>query len=279
MFKSITKWWSYLGTKLGMELDASADAKVQLAQAIREAREQHRLLTEQAANVIANQKQLQFRLDRALEDYEKANASARQALTLADAQMKAGHPDKAAGYEQAAEAFADRIVGLDREIEDLRRSLLTASHQSEKAREAVSLNSAALQKTLTEREQLLSQLDQAKMQEQMNAATAQLNQTVGDDVPTFDEVRTKIERRLAAAQATGDLTGVSVDTRMIEVEQAERQAATEARLDELRGQLGLTGVDAAPTSVPEAGATTAATRRPPRSQAGSCRRASRGAAG
>ena len=253
MFKSIAKWWRYLGTKLGMELDASADAKVQLEQAIREAREQHRLLTEQAANVIANQKQLQFRLDHALEDYEKANASARQALTLADTETKAGHPDKAAGYEQAAEAFADRIVGLEREIEDLRRSLLTATHQSEKAREAVSLNSAALQKTLAEREQLLSQLDQAKMQEQMNAATAQLNQTIGDDVPTFDEVRSKIERRLAAAQATGDLTGVSVDTKMIQVEQAERHAATEARLGELRDQLGLgdaTGADETPAGPP-----------------------------
>lgn len=259
MFRSITKWWNYFGTKLGMELDASADAKVQLEQAIREAREQHRLLTEQAASVIANQKQLQFRLDRALEDYEKANASARQALTLADAEAKAGHADKAGGFEQAAEAFADRIVGLEHEIEDLRRSLLSASHQSEKAREAVRLNSAALQKTLAEREQLLSQLDQAKMQEQMNAATAQLNQTIGDDVPTFDEVRTKIERRLAAAQATGDLTGVSVDTRMIEVEQAERHAATEARLDDLRSQLGIAPADSTPTATSgtEAGPTTA----------------------
>ncbi len=239
MFRSITRWWSYLGTKLGMELEASADARVQLEQAIREAREQHRLLTEQAANVIANQKQLEARLDRDLEEYARANASARQALTLADAARKAGQTDETAGYEQAAQAFADRIVGLEREIEDLRRSLLTATHQSDKAREAVALNAAALHKTLAEREQLLSQLDQARMQEQMNAATAQLDQAVGDEVPTFDEVRSKIERRLAAAQATSDLTGVSVDTRMIEVEQAQRQAASAARLDDMRDQLGL----------------------------------------
>ena len=31
----------------------------------------------------------------------------------------------------------------------------------------------------------VSQLDQAKMQEEMNKAMAQLNETVGDDVPTF----------------------------------------------------------------------------------------------
>ena len=58
MWKSIKKWWRYVAAKLGMKLDEAADPKVQLEQAIREAREQHRKLTEQAANVIANQKQI-----------------------------------------------------------------------------------------------------------------------------------------------------------------------------------------------------------------------------
>ena len=62
-------------------------------------------------------------------------------------------------------------------------------------------NSVALQKKLAERQKLLSQLDQAKMQEQMNKAMASLNETVGDDVPTFDEVRDKIEARYAKATA------------------------------------------------------------------------------
>ena len=79
-----------------MKLEESADPKVQLEQAIAEAREQHRKLTEQAANVIANQKQTQLKLDRAIEEYEKANASARQALLLSDQEARAGNADKAA---------------------------------------------------------------------------------------------------------------------------------------------------------------------------------------
>ena len=42
------------------------------------------------------------------------------------------------------------------------------------------------------------------MQEQMNTAMAQLSKTVGQDVPTFDEVREKIEARYAKATGMAD---------------------------------------------------------------------------
>ncbi len=239
MWKSIKKWWRYLAAKLGMKLEESADPKVQLEQAIQDAREQHRKLTEQAANVIANQKQTQARLDRAIEDYEKSNASARQALLLSDQEARAGNADKSSSFNQAAEAFANKLINLEKQIDDLKKSLLDSTQASEKARKAVSQNSAQLQKKLAEREQLLSKLDQAKMQEQMNKAMSQLSETVGDEVPTFEQVRDKVERRLAKAQATTDLAGASVDTQMLEVEQAQMSAEAQARLSELRSELGL----------------------------------------
>ena len=239
MWKSIRKWWSYLGAKLGMQLEATADPKVQLEQAISDAREQHRLLTEQAANVIANQKQLEIRLDRAIDDYQKANASAGQALMLADRARSAGNVDEAARFEQAAEAFANRIIALESEIESLKQAVLSANEASAKARQAVNQNSAALQKRLAEREALLTQLDQAKMQEQMNAAMSQLTAVAGDDGPTLEDVRAKIERRLATAQATSELTGVTVDSSMLVVEEAQQRAEAQARLGGIRAQLGL----------------------------------------
>jgi phage shock protein A len=239
MWKTLKKWWRYLGAKLGLKLEESADPKVQLEQAIAEARDQHRKLTEQAANVIANQKQLQLKLDRAMDDYEKANKSARQALLLSDQETRAGNAEKAGSMNQAAEAFADRLINLEAEIDGMKKSLLDATQAAEKAKQAVSQNSSALQKKLAEREKLLSQLDQAKMQEQMNTAMSTLNETVGDEVPTFEQVRDKIEKRLAKAQATSDLTGASVDTKMLEVEQAQASAEAQARLSELRTELGL----------------------------------------
>jgi phage shock protein A len=239
VIKAIRRWWRYLGTKLGMTLDEVADPRVQLEQAIDEAREQHRLLTEQAANVIASQTQLQARLDRAIEDYGKANASARQAVRLADDAQTAGSGARSQAMTQAAEGFVTRSIALETEIESLKRVLLEATAASERARQAVTTSSDALQKRLAEREALLSKLDQAKVQEQMNAAMAQLGSGVGGDVPSLDEVRTKIEHRLAAAQAMTEVGGAGVDMRMLEVEQAQREAETAARLAALRAELGI----------------------------------------
>jgi phage shock protein A len=239
MWKAIRRWWKYLGARLSGKLEESADPKTQLEQAIEEAQQQHRRLTEQAANVIANQKQTQMRLERAVEEYEKSNASARQALLLADEATREGKTDKVASYTQAAEAFADRIIALEREVADLKNQLQQTTQAAEQAKAAVAQNSAALQKKLTERQKLLSQLDQAKMQEQMNKAMTQLSATVGEDVPTFEQVRDKIERRLAKAQGMADLTTTSVDAKMLEVEQAQASAEAQARLSELRSELGL----------------------------------------
>ena len=100
-------------------------------------------------------------------------------------------------------------------------------------------NATALQQKLAERNKLLSQLDQAKMQEQVNKAMASLSETVGEDVPTFDEVRDKIEARYAKAKGMSELTESSVESRMLEVEQAAANSEAQARLAQIRAQLGL----------------------------------------
>jgi len=239
MWDALKRWWRYLGARVGMRLEESADPKVQLEQAIREARAQHRRLLEQATNVIANQKQTERQLERAMEEFERANASARQALVLGDQEARAGNADKAISFNQAAEAFASKIVSLEAQVTQLRGQLLETSQASEKAKAAVAQNSAALQKKFAERQALLSQLDQARMQEEMNKAMGQLSESVGEDVPTFDEVRAKIEKRLARAQAATEIGGASVETKMLEVEHAQMTAEAEARLGALRAELGL----------------------------------------
>jgi phage shock protein A len=239
MLKAIRRWWRYFGTMLGLKFEEVADPKVQLEQAIAEAREQHRLLTEQAANVMANQSQLQMRLDHAIEAYGQATASTRQALMLAEKATAAGDTTKAANMNEAGRAFASRQIALEGEIDGLKRTLLDATAASDRAKQAVATSSAVLQKKLSEREALLSRLEQAQMQEQMNAAMQQLTQTVGGEVPTLDEVRTKIDRRLAAAQAMTEISGTGVDMKMLEVEQAQDEAETEARLEQVRAELGI----------------------------------------
>lgn len=251
MFKLIKRSWHYLTAKLTGSFNEKADPKVQLEQAIMEAQEQHRRLKEQAANVIANQKQTEIRLNRTMADYEKVGGNARTAVMMADDAMKAGDEAKMEQYTSAAEAFANRLVALEREVEDLKELHLQSSQAADQAKSAVNQNSSALQKKLSERQKLMSQLDQAKMQEQLNKAMTSLSETVGDDVPTFNEVRDKIESRYAKAKGASELNGASVEARMLEVESASLNVEAQSRLSEIRTQLGLdaaTAPEAAPAA-------------------------------
>ena len=239
MIKLIKRTWRYMTASLTGKFNEAADPKVQLEQAITEAQEQHRRLMEQAANVIANQKQNEMRLNRAMEDLGKVRNSATQALLMADDATKKGDAAKVAQYTQAAEAFANRLIAVEKEVESLKTLSLQSAQAADSAKAAVTQNSSALQKKLSERQKLLSQLDQAKMQEQMNTAMQTLSLTVGQDTPTLDEVRDKIEARYAKALGTADLQQQTVESGMLEIEQAQMNVEAQSRLSELRSQLGL----------------------------------------
>jgi phage shock protein A len=239
MFKLLRRSWRYLTAALTGKFNEAADPKVQLEQAIIESQEQHRRLKEQAANVIANQKQTELRLTRALEELEKVNSNTQQAVLMADEATKKGDSAKALEYTNAAEAFANRLIVLEKEVEDLKEMHLQSAQASDQAKAAVAQNSASLQRKLSERQKLLSQLDQAKMQEQMNRAMTSLSQTVGQDVPSLEEVRQKIEARYSKAKGMAELEGQSVESRMLEVEQASLNNEAQARLAEIRSKLGI----------------------------------------
>src|SRR3954467_12385969 len=261
MFKVVKRWWKYMTAKLSGSFNERADPKVQLEQAIMEAQEQHRRLMEQAANAIANQKQTEMRLNRAMEELGKVNGSARQALMMGDDATKRGDTAKAAQYNQAAEAFANRLIAVEKEVESLKTLSLQSAQAADQAKAAVQQNSAALQKKLSERQKLLSQLDQAKMQEQMNRAMLSLSETVGQDTPTLDEVRDKIEARYAKALGQADLQKQTVESSMLEIEQVHMNFEAQSRLSELRTQLGIGAPAAAGevgTGSPDAAASTPA---------------------
>ena len=73
----------------------------------------------------------------------------------------------------------------------------------------------------------------------MNTAMSSLTEQVGEDVPTLDEVREKIETRYAKAKGTSEVQGLSVESKMLEVEQASVNFEAQARLSEIRSKLGI----------------------------------------
>jgi phage shock protein A len=238
MANPFKKFWNYLMALFNSKIDEHADPKVQIQQAIEDAQRQHAALSQQAAAVIGNQRQLEMKLNRQMSEVERLQASARQALVLADEAKGKGDAAKSQQYEETAQVFATQLVSAEQQMEDLKAMHDQALQAAEQAKQAVEQNAMALQSKLAERTKLLSQLDQAKMQEQISSSLTQMSElTVPGNTPTLDEVRDKIERRYANALGAAELSKNSVQGRMLEVEKSTLDMAGAARLDQLRAQM------------------------------------------
>lgn len=218
------------------KIEENADPKVQIEQAISEAQRQHQALSQQAAAVIGNQRQLEMQLNRRLEEVEKLQANARQALQLADKSRSNGDTQKATEYENAAEAFAAQLVTAEQGVEDTKALHDQALQQAAQAKQAVERNAAHLQQQVAERSKLLSQLEQAKMQEKVSETMRSMN-SITSSSPNLDQVRDKIERRYANALGAAELAENSIQGRMAEVEQAGIQMAGHSRLEQIRAEM------------------------------------------
>lgn len=231
--------WNYLKAALTFKFNEKADPRIQLEQAIEEAKGSHRQLKEHAANVIANQKQTELKLDRRIKDLEKLQANTRQALLMAEEARTQGNEAEANKFESTAETLATQMMAVEAEVTDLKELALSSAASTDKAKAAVEQSSHMLQQKIAEKQKLVSQIDQAKMHESMNEAMESLTEQVGKDVPTFTEVQEKIERRLAQAQGASELSADSAEVRMLEVERASQNLGAKARLAELKSELGI----------------------------------------
>ncbi len=238
MANPFVKAWKYLMAAFSSKIDEHADPKVQIQQAIEDAQRQHHALSQQAAAVIGNQRQLEMKLNRQLGESEKLQSSARQALVLADEARSKGDEVKAQQYEQAAESFATQLVTAEQSVEDLKTLHDQSLQAAGQAKQAVERNAAVLQGKLAERTKLLTQLEQAKMQEQVSASLRSMTELAAPgNTPSLDEVRDKIERRYANAIGAAELAKNSVQGRMLEVQQSTLDMAGRSRLEQIRASI------------------------------------------
>jgi phage shock protein A len=257
VFDLLKRGWAYFVAALSGKLDERADPKVQIEQAITEAKRQHELLSQQAAAVLGNRHQLEMKLDKQMDEVEKMQASARQALVLAEQARAAGDEKKAGEYESAAQSFATQLVASEKAAEDLKHLHDGAMAASEKAKAAVAQNAMMLQQRLAERTKLLNQLDQAKMQERVNEALKSVSElSVPGNTPSLDQISSKIEARYARAMGAGELAESSVESRMLEVQRSALDMEGSQRLEAIRASMGLK--PAAPAEAAPAAAETAA---------------------
>jgi phage shock protein A len=238
MANPFVKGWRYFLALFGAKIDEYADPKVQIQQAIEDAQRQHQALVQQAAAVIGNQRQLEMKLSRQMSEVEKLQGMARQALVLADRARAAGDEAEAQKYEQTAQTLATQLVSGEQSMEDLKTLHDQALSAAGQARKAVENNAMVLQQRIAERSRLLSQLEQAKMQETVAKSLESMSSlSAPGNTPSLDEVRDKIEQRYANAMGRAELASNSVEGRMLEVQKSSLDMAGSSRLEQIRASM------------------------------------------
>src|SRR4028119_443190 len=186
----------------GAALDRIEDPEMVLQQTIRDMRERVPDLNNSVAQVMATERLLAKNKERLSEQVVDLDSKIK-------ASVKMGRDDIATAYiGQLQQAQLD----LEKTSAQYEHATM-ASKQALKARDNYVLQ---MQKRTAEAMQLINQSKQAKLQEQL-AQTMESFQ-LGDDASTFNEMRDKIDRRAATAEAKLQLGTSGVDNQMQEIE-------------------------------------------------------------
>jgi phage shock protein A len=183
-----------------------------------------------------------------MSEVEKLQGMARQALVLADKARADGNESEAQKYESTAQTLATQLVSGEQSMEDLKTLHDQALGAAGQARKAVENNAMVLQQRIAERSRLLSQLEQAKMQETVARSLESMSSLAAPgNTPSLDEVRDKIEQRYANAMGRAELASNSVEGRMLEVQKSSLDLAGSSRLEQIRASMAGDKLGAAPT--------------------------------
>ena len=209
----------------GAALDKIENPELVLQQTIRDMRDRVPELNNSVAQVMATERLL-------LKQKENLSTQVVDLDSKIKASVKMGRDDIATAY----------IGQLQQAQIDLQRTGTQAeqaqvsSKQALKARDNYVLN---MKKRSAEAMQLISAAKQAKLQEQLAQTMDTFN--IGDDSSTFNEMREKIDRRVAAAEAKLQLGSSNVDAQMQDIEREAMDIQMQDKLLEYKQQMGMLG--------------------------------------
>src|SRR3954453_17130099 len=206
-------------------IEKTEDPELILQQTIRDMRDRVPELNNSVAQVMATEKLLAKNKERLETQVVDLDSKIR-------ASVKMGRDDIATAYiGQLQQAQLD----LQKTSQQLEHANL-ASKQALKARDNYVLQ---MQRRTAEAMQLINQSKQAKLQEQLAQTMASFQ--LGDDAGTFNEMREKIDRRAAAAEAKLQLGSATVDTQMQEIEREAMDMQLQDKLLSYKREMGLLG--------------------------------------
>lgn len=231
--------WGYIKQLFRGAAESAMNPEVEVEQAIAEARTADQRLRNQAAKVIAHRTQLESKIEGAASDLGEAREMAKQALLKAEEAKTAGDTATRDKWTRAAQSIALKLQAAESNVNGLKEQYEIALQQSEDAKTAVQQNAMRVQELAAKRMQLLGRLEQAKMQEAVNSAVETMTASLEKDAPSLSKVEDKIEERLASAKAHGELREVTPEGAEQELREAVSLSQADAKLDELRQELGL----------------------------------------
>jgi phage shock protein A len=215
-------------------VEKTEDPELILQQTIRDMRDRVPELNNSVAQVMATEKLL-------AKSKERLEAQVIDLDSKIKASVKMGRDDIATAYiGQLQQAQVD----LQKTSQQLEHAT-SASKQALKARDNYVLQ---MQRRTAEAMQLINQSKQAKLQEQLAQTMETFN--LGDDASTFGEMRDKIDRRAAAAEAKMQLGAASVDSQMQDIEREAMDMQLQDKLLAYKQEMGL--LPSSTSSRPEA---------------------------
>lgn len=235
----LRRWMAYIRSWFKSASEQAMDPEIEIQSAIDEARRRDQDLRNQAAKVIAHKTQLNSQIERAAEDVGEAREMAKQALLKAEESQKSGDQAGVTKWTQAAQSLAMKLQAAENNLASLKGQYETAVTQAEQAKEAVQTNAMKVQELSAKRLEMLGSLEQAKMQEAVNNAVQSMSTSIADEGPNLEAVESKIEQRKAEAMAKAELHEATPEGAEHELRKAVNMAEADAKLDELRTELGL----------------------------------------
>jgi phage shock protein A len=207
----------------GGVMERTEDPELILQQTIRDMRDRVPELNNSVAQVMATERLLAKNKER-LES---------QVVDL-DSKIKASVKQ---GRDDIATAYIGQLQQAQLDLNKTGGQLETANMASKQALKARDNYVLQMQNRTQEAIQLISASKQARLQEQLAQTMSSFN--LGDDASTFNEMREKIDRRVAAAEAKLQLGTSSVDTQMQDIEHEAMQMQLEDKLLDYKRQMGL----------------------------------------
>ena len=204
-------------------IEKTEDPELILQQTIRDMRDRVPELNNSVAQVMATEKLLAKNKERLETQVVDLDSKIRASVKM--------------GRDDIATAYIGQLQQAQLDLQKTSQQLEHANNASKQALKARDNYVLQMQRRTAEAMQLINQSKQARLQEQL-AQTMESFQ-IGDDASTFNEMRDKIDRRAAAAEAKMQLGSASVDSQMQDIEHEAMNMQLQDKLLEYKQQMGL----------------------------------------